>query len=67
MGFLVFLLGIFQLLIYKIPDRDVVPSGRKVFSKGRMWHGDVLLCEAEGLFVRPKDTSMFSSLARRDA
>jgi hypothetical protein len=31
-----------------------------------MWHGDVLLCEAEGLFVQPKDTSVFSSIARRD-
>lgn len=42
-------------------------EGRKVFSRGRMWHGDVLLCEADGLFVKPKDTSLFSSLARRDA
>jgi len=42
-------------------------EGRKVFSHGRMWHGDVLLCEAEGLFVKPRDTSPFSSLPRRDA
>ena len=51
----------------RLEGEHVGSEGRKVFSKGRMWHGDVLLCEAEGLFVRPKDTSLFSSLARRDA
>lgn len=51
----------------RLEGEHVGHEGRKVFSRGRMWHGDVLLCEAEGLFVKPKDTSLFSSLARRDA
>lgn len=30
-------------------------QGRKVFATGKMWHGDDLLAEAEGIFVRPGD------------
>ena len=51
----------------RIEGEHVRSEGRKIFSAGRMWHGDVLLCEAEGLFIRPKDGSLFSSLVRRNA
>jgi len=30
-------------------------DGRKVFAEGTMWHGDTLLAEAEGIFIRLPD------------
>jgi acyl-coenzyme A thioesterase PaaI-like protein len=30
-------------------------EGRKVFATGKMWHGDDLLAEAEGIFIRVGD------------
>ena len=30
-------------------------EGRKVFAEGQMWHGDRLLAEAEGIFIRVHD------------
>ena len=30
-------------------------EGRKVFARGKMWHGDELLAEAEGIFIRVGD------------
>jgi len=35
-------------------------EGRKVYAEGRILDGERLLVEAEGLFIRPKDTSLFS-------
>lgn len=34
-------------------------DGRKVFAEGRILDGDRLLVEAEGLFIRPRDASLF--------
>lgn len=35
-------------------------DGRKVYAEGRIFDGDRLLVEAEGLFIRPKDGSLFA-------
>lgn len=40
-------------------------DGRKVYAEGRILDGDRLLVEAEGLFIQPKDASLFS-LERKD-
>ncbi len=34
-------------------------EGRKVYAEGRILDGDRLLVEAEGLFIQPKDASLF--------
>ena len=30
-------------------------DGRKVYARGEMWHGDVLLAESEGTFIQIGD------------
>lgn len=35
----------------RLEGRHAGVEGRKVYAKGSMWHGDVLLAEAEGVFI----------------
>lgn len=36
----------------RMEGRSTGVEGRKVFASGSMWHGDVLLAEAEGIFIQ---------------
>lgn len=36
----------------RMEGRSTGVEGRKVFAQGSMWHGDVLLAEAEGIFIQ---------------
>jgi len=36
----------------RMEGRSAGVDGRKVFAEGKMWHGDVLLAEAEGIFIQ---------------
>lgn len=37
----------------RIEGRQEGREGRKSFASGKMWHGDTLTAEAEGVFIRP--------------
>jgi acyl-coenzyme A thioesterase PaaI-like protein len=41
-------------------------SGRKVSTRGELWHGDVLTAEAEGLFIRVGVSKFAELMAARD-
>ena len=36
----------------RMEGRSAGVDGRKVYAEGTMWHGDTLLAEAEGIFIR---------------
>ena len=36
----------------RMEGRHTGVDGRKVYAEGKMWHGDVLLAEAEGIFIQ---------------
>ncbi len=39
----------------RLEGRTAGSEGRKVFARGSMWHGEELLAEAEGVFIRVGD------------
>ena len=39
----------------RMEGRTSETQGRKVFAQGKMWHGDDLLAEAEGIFIQVGD------------
>jgi acyl-coenzyme A thioesterase PaaI-like protein len=44
-------------------DRE---SGRKLFTSGRLWAGDTLCAEAEGLFISVDFAKIAEMMSRRD-
>ena len=39
----------------RMEGRTGEARGRKVFAQGEIWHGDTLLAEAEGVFIKVAD------------